>query len=204
MTAQQLFMQLALPAAGVFLLLGSLLGIAVGIGLILRAPGMLRFIHVMNRWVSMPGAVTALEAAVPMPAGQGRWLGAVLIVVGAYSAAVLLGSVDAHRVAALFGVNARSPLVGIVLDSAKWALVLGSLAGIGAGIMLLLFPRAWRSIEVSANRWYSTRELAAAGDTPYVALDRVVAAFPKASGCLILAMSLVAMLSSAMLLIRTT
>jgi len=203
-SAQQLFIQLMLPAAGLFLFLGSLLGVAVGIGLILRNPAMLRFLHVMNRWVSVSGAVTALEAPVPMPAApaRGRWLGAVLIVVGAYSAAVLIGSVDAHRVAVLFGANPRSPLVGIVLDSAKWLLVLGSLAGIGAGILLLAFPRAWHSIEASANRWYSTRELAAAGDIPHPALDRVVEAFPRASGGVILAMSLVAALSSAMLLIR--
>jgi len=204
-TAQQLFMQLVLPAAGLFLLLGSLLGVAVGIGLILRNPGMLRFMHLMNRWVSVPGAVSALEAPVPMPAAsaRGRWLGAVLILVGAYSAAVLVGSVDAQQAAALFGLNPRSPLVAIMFQSAKWLLVLGSFAGIGAGIMLVLFPRAWRSVEARANRWYSTRELAAAGDTPHPALDRVVEAFPKASGCVILAMSLVATLSSVMLLIRS-
>ena len=205
MTAQQLFMQIVLPAAALFLLLGSLLGVAVGIGLIVRHQRMLRFMHAMNRWVSVPGAVNALDAPLPMPAAsaRGRWLGAVLIVVGAYSAAVLVGSVEAQRAAALFGLSPGSPLAGILLESAKWLLVLGSLAGIATGIMLVLFPGAWRGIETKANRWYSTRELAAAGDTPYPALDRLVEAFPKASGSVILVLSLAATLSSVILLIRS-
>lgn len=205
MTAQQLFMQIVLPAAGLFFLLGSLLGVAVGIGLILRNQGTLRFMHAMNRWVSVPAAVNALDAPVPMPSAsaRGRWLGAVLIIVGAYSAAVLVGSVEAQRAAALFGLNPGSPLVGILLESAKWLLVLGSLAGIGTGIMLVLFPGAWRGVETKANRWYSTRELAVAGDTPYPALERVVEAFPKASGSVILAMSLLATLASVLLLVRS-
>jgi hypothetical protein len=202
---QQLFVQFALPAAALFILLGSLLGVVVGIGLIARSRSIMSFMDAMNRWVSMPGgAVTALERPVTMPAARSRsrWLGAVLVALGAYSAGVLLGSVDAQRVAGVFGMNPRSALVGVALDTAKWLLVLGSMAGIVAGIMLLFFPRAWRGIEASANRWYSTRELAAAVDIPHPALDRVVAAFPKASGWVILAMSLVAALASVLLLLR--
>ena len=202
---QQFFVQFALPAAALFILLGSLLGVVVGVGLIARSRSIMSFMEAMNRWVSIPGgAVTALERPVTMPAARSRsrWLGAVLVVLGGYSAGVLLASVDAQRVAAVFGMNPRSALVGVVLDAAKWLLVLGSVAGIAAGIMLLFFPRAWRGIEASANRWYSTRELAAAGDIPHPALDRVVAAFPKASGWVILAMSLVAALASVLLLLR--
>lgn len=203
--SEQLFLQFVLPVAGLFILLGSLLGVAVGIGLILRSPSITRFMQAMNRWISMPGAVTALERPRSMPSApmRSRWLGAVLIAFGAYAAAVLLASVEAQQAAALFGMDPRSPLVGIALDSAKWLLVLGGVAGIAVGLMLLFFPRAWRGIEASANRWYSTRELAAAGDAPHPALDRVVEAFPKASGYVILAMSVVASLASALLLIRT-
>lgn len=205
MPGQQLFMHFVLPAAGLFIFLGSLLGVALGIGLILRSSSTMRFMQAMNRWVSMPGAVTALETPLPMPSAplRSRWLGAALVAFGAYSAGVLLSSVEAQQAAALFGMNPGSPLVSIALDSAKWLLVLGSVAGIAVGVMLLFFPRAWRGIEERANRWYSTRELAAAGDTPHPALERVVEAFPKASGAIILAMSVVALLASALLLIRT-
>lgn len=203
---QQLLVQFAVPALAVFVLLGSLLGVALGIGLIARSRAVMRFIHAMNRWVSMPGAaVTALERPVAMPEAplRSRWLGVLLIALGGYSAGVLLASVEAQRVAAVFGANPRSAVVGIAFDSAKWLLVLGCLAGIAAGIMLLFFPRAWRSIEAAANRWYSTRELAAAGDVPHPALEQVVQAFPKAAGWVILVMSLAASLASALLLMRT-
>lgn len=201
---EQLLVQFVLRAVGLLILLGSLLGVAVGIGLILRSPSITRFMQAMNRWISMPRAVTALERPRSMPSApmRSRWLGAVLIAFGAYAAGVLLASVEAQQAAALFGMNPHSPLVGIALDSAKWLLVLGSVAGIAVGIMLLFFPRAWHSIEASANRWYSTHELAAAGDTPHPALDRVVEAFPKASGYVILALSVVAALASALLLLR--
>lgn len=198
-------MQFALPAAALFVLLGSLLGVVLGVGLIVRSRSIVRFMHAMNRWISVPGgALTALEKPVPMPAApsRSRWLGAVLIALGGYSAAVLLGGVEAQLAAAVFGMNPRSALALIALDSAKWLLVLGGLAGIAAGILLLFFPRAWRSIEAAANRWYSTRELAAVGDTPHPALERVVEAFPRASGWILLALSLVASLASALLLLR--
>jgi len=40
------------------------------------------------------------------------------------------------------------------------------------------------------------------GDTPHPALERVVEAFPRASGWILLALSLVASLASALLLLR--
>jgi hypothetical protein len=201
---QPLFVQLALPAAALFVLLGSLLGVGLGVGLIVQSRAAIRFMQAMNRWISMPGAA-ALEKPVLMRAAplRSRWLGAVLIVLGAYAAWVLLASVEAQRVAVLFGLNPRSALVGIAFDSAKWLIVLGCLAGIAAGSMLLLFPRLWHRIEASANRWFSTRELAAAGDLPHPALDRMVQAFPKPSGWVILGMSVAASLGSALLLLRT-
>ncbi|TAK84526.1 MAG: hypothetical protein EPO20_13720 [Betaproteobacteria bacterium] len=204
MLGQPLFVQFALPAAALFVLLGSLLGAGIGIGLIVQSRAVIRFMQAMNRWISLPGAA-ALERPVAMRAApvRSRWLGAVLIVLGAYAAGVLLAGVEAQQVAGLFGMNPRSALVGIALDSAKWLIVLGCLAGIAAGFMLLFLPRAWRGIEASANRWFSTRELAAAGDLPHPALDRVVQAFPKASGWIILGMSVVASLASALLLLRT-
>jgi hypothetical protein len=198
--------QFSLTAGVLFVLLCSLLGVVVAVGLILRTPAILRFMHAMNRWISMPGeAVTALEKPVPLSAAgtRSRALGVVLVALGAYSAVVLLASVDPGRVAAVFGLNPRAPLVGVALDAARWLLVLGGVAAIAAGLMLLFFPRAWRSLEAGANRWYSTRELAAAGDAPHHALDRLVQAFPRVSGWIILAMSLAAALASALLLLRT-
>jgi hypothetical protein len=70
------------------------------------------------------------------------------------------------------------------------------------GIMLFFFPRAWRSIEARANRWYSTGDLEGSEDTVYLSLERVVEGFPRASGLVILLLSLATAVGSGLLVFR--
>ena len=204
MLGEHLLAQVLASTLVVFLFVGSLLGIALGLGLVLRSSATLSFIHLMNQWVSTRQALRSLEAPVQLAraAAGARWFGAVLVAVGAYAAMTLIASFDVHRVAALFKVDARYSLGGVGLDVLKWFLVLGSLAAVFSGIMLLFFPSAWRSVESRANRWYSTRNLEVAGDTVYLSLDRIVEAFPRASGAVILFMSLIAATASGIILFR--
>ncbi len=83
----------------------------------------------------------------------------------------------------------------------RWFLVAGSFTAILTGVMLLFFPQAWRKLEARANHWYSTRQLEIAGDTLHPSLDRIVEAFPRAAGVVILALSLIAAVASGMLLL---
>jgi hypothetical protein len=204
MFGEHLLAQVLASTLVVFLFAGSLLGLVLGLGLLLRSSATLPFIRLMNQWVSTRQALRPLEAQVQLAraAAGARWFGAVLVVVGAYAAAILISSFDVHRVATLFKVDARYSLGGLGLDVLKWFLVLGSLTAVFTGIMLLFFPSAWRSVEDRANRWYSTRSLEAAGDTVYLSLDRIVEAFPRASGAVILFMSLIAVIASGIILFR--
>jgi hypothetical protein len=204
MFGEHLLAQVLASTLVVFLFAGSLLGLVLGLGLLLRSSATLPFIRLMNQWVSTRQALRPLEAQVQLAraAAGARWFGAVLVAVGAYAAAILISSFDVHRVATLFKVDARYSLGGLGLDVLKWFLVLGSLTAVFTGIMLLFFPSAWRSVEDRANRWYSTRNLEAAGDTVYLSLDRVVEAFPRASGAVILFMSLIAVIASGIILFR--
>ena len=204
MFGEHLLAQVLASTLVVFLFAGSLLGLVLGLGLLLRSSATLPFIRLMNQWVSTRQALRPLEAQVQLAraAAGARWFGAVLVVVGAYAAAILISSFDVHRVATLFKVDARYSLGGLGLDVLKWFLVLGSLTAVFTGIMLLFFPSAWRSVEDRANRWYSTRNLEAAGDTVYLSLDRIVEAFPRASGAVILFMSLIAVIASGIILFR--
>jgi hypothetical protein len=202
MSGGSIVIQLLITTAVVFLFVGSLLGLALGTGLVLRASVVLPFIQLMNRWVSTRQALRPLELprqVAPAAAGA-RWFGAVLVALGAFSAAILLGRLDPVALAGLFKVDARTSLPGILLEALRWFLVLGSLTAVATGVMLLFFPRAWRKVEARANHWYSTRHLELAGDTLHPALDRIVEAFPRASGAVILALSAIAAISSAMLL----
>lgn len=204
MSGQTLLVQLLVSAVVVFLFVVSLLGLALGLGLMLRIPAMLPFMELMNRWISMRKALKPLETTVhtPVPgaAAGARWFGVILVAIGAYAAVVLTTSFDVQRLALLFKVDPRYSLASIALEVLKWLLVVGSLAAVVTGLMLLFFPHAWRGLEERANRWYSTRNLELAGDTVYMSLDRMVEAHPRVAGGVIFVLSLVAAIASGMLL----
>jgi hypothetical protein len=176
--------------AVLFLFVTSLLGIAVGLGLMLQSTTVLGFVRRMNHWVSMRRALKPLELPIRLPAmdAGARWLAMILIAVGAYAALVLLP------------LQAPRSLAGLAIDALKWSLVAGSLASIVTGVLLLFFPRIWRKVEARANRWYSTRHIELAADRLYMPLERVAEAFPRTAGAIILILSLVAALASGLIL----
>ena len=201
MSLQALLVQILVPTLVVFLFGVSMLGLALGAGLALGRPGIASFIELMNRWVSTRQALKPLETPVHVPPiGGARIFGAMLLAIGAYASVVLLASFDVPRLAVLFKLDPRFSLPVLGLEALKWLLVLGSLAAVVAGGMLLFCPRAWRALEQRANRWYSTGELELAGDTVYLSLERVVQAHPRAAGGVIFALSLAAALASGLLL----
>jgi hypothetical protein len=152
--------QVLISTAVLFLLATSLLGLALGLGLMLGSTAMLAFVRRMNLPVRLPA----------MAAGA-RWFAVILIAVGAYAALVLVK------------VQGPDSLAGLAIDVLKWFLVVGSLAAIVAGFLLLFYPRIWRHVEARANRWYSTRHLES-----------------RAAGAVILVLSLLAAVASALLL----
>jgi len=81
-----------------------------------------------------------------------------------------------------------------LLESTKWILVAGSLLAIAVGVMLAFFPNAMHALEGYANRWVSTRQMtrpiAEGGDRMHLALDRVVAAYPRTAGWILVILSL--------------
>jgi hypothetical protein len=177
-------------AAVIFLFVTSLLGLALGVGLILGSTTLLAFVGRMNRWISTRQALKPLEVPVRFPAidAGARWFGTIAVAVGAYAALVLVR------------VEAPSSLAGLAIDALKWSLVAGSVGSVVAGLLLLFFPRVWRKVEARANRWYSARDLELAADRLDTPLDRVAQAFPRAAGAVILILSLVAALASALIL----
>ena len=202
MYGDHLIGQLLFTTVVVFLFIGSLLGLVIGAGLLLRSAAILRFTDYMNRWISTRQVLRPLDVPLQMgPSGTGaRWFGAVLAALGAYSAVILIGSIDIVRLAGLLRVDPRYSLTAIGLQTAKWILVVGSVGAIIAGIMLLFFPGAWRNVESRANRWHTSRNLEMSEETVYLSLDRVVQAFPRVSGLVIVAMSFVTAVASGTLL----
>lgn len=197
--------QIVLHSFGVFLLLGSVFSIVVGIALIVRHGRVIPAFARMNRWVSTRRALKSME--IPRPsegqllAGKRRLVaGLIFALCGAYAAYALV-FVDPGRVVTALGVRgAPMTLASIAVETTRWALIAGCSAAAVAGIVLLFFPAAWRGIEASANRWYSTRRAMSGGDAMNVSVDRWVEAFPRASGAAIAALALVPGIAGVMLL----
>jgi hypothetical protein len=198
LTQNVFWSQVVLPSLALFGMAGSVLGIAVGLGLLLRTAATLRFFSTMNRWVSTRRTLRPLE--IPRSIGsptarKPRWNGLVLVLAGAY-VAVVLWQLDGTKLASAVTHGARYAVItGILFSAMRWFMVVGGLAVVAVGIMLLFFPAAYPAFEARANRWYSTRQALSGGDSMHMTLDRLVESFPRASGILVASLSVVSALA---------
>ena len=179
----------------VLFLTGSAGLLAAGLGLIFRSAATLRFFSSMNRWVSTRRTLRPVE--VPRDTGAtvqkyGRWLGAIFIVGGGFAIYSLVMQYNARAAVLLLGLDIFLPSFATwVVDSIRWILIVGNVAGIVVGIMLAFFPGALVALEARGARWYSERQVARNRDTMYLALDDWVARHPRVSGCIITFFALV-------------
>ena len=188
-----------------FLLVGSVAGIAVGVGLLVRASGTLAFVARMNRWVSTDERVLRVleqpRGGASVSPREGRWIGALFMLLGGYCLVVLVAKVDTVKVAAAFGL-AHSRLAWVVLDSLHWLLALGCAGAVIAGALLAFFPGGWAALDARANRQYWSGQLAGTGDRMHLALDEMVARSPRVFGALLILLSLVSTAVCAWIVLR--
>lgn len=178
-------LQILLDSVCWFFLVFGIVGVAVGIGLVLIHARMQRLFAFLNRWVSMRRSTRAL--AIPHDPGAAEqrfryWLGAVFVLLPAFSLFVLLTKVDADKLAAALRLNVPMAFAAAILDSARWLLIAGSLLAIAVGVMLIFFPKALHAIETRTNRWYSTRNMSRAGEVERMGFDAWVERHPRAMG----------------------
>jgi hypothetical protein len=198
--------QVLLPAWLIFVLVWSIAGLAIGLGLLLARGAALRYASGVNRWVSTRQSLRWLELPVDMnrPLWAWRRIFAFAIVAGAaFSLAFLAGLETDRLVQMLTKEPARSSLVTTwAVDSLKWILIVGNLFSLATGIVLALFPRAMRGLEKTFDHWHSTRDFADGLDRQLYPLDRAVAAWPRTAGLLITAASLVSIYTTGAILTR--
>jgi hypothetical protein len=203
--AALLWSELIAPTLNAFALAGSLIGMLIGIGLLVSTDSTLAFCRRMNRRISMRQATRVLEVSRDVegaPGARHPWLGAVFVAGGAYASFMLLTQLDAAKTVAALGVSRNPVTAEVLVETLRWFLIVGGAAAVVFGAMLLFFPRAWGTLEASANRWHSTRQMMRSGDEMHLGLDRWVERFPRASGALIGVLSTVSAAAFAILLFR--
>jgi hypothetical protein len=189
------FRQWAFQFLTVLFLVGGLLSLATGVSLIAGSGGTLRFLDFMNRWISTRRAFKPLEArrdTRQWVQEHRRWLAAAFVAGAVFALVGLNTQFDAHAVSFVFGLDRHpSSFDAWLVESARWALIIGNLAAIVIGIMLGFFPGALAALEARGGRWYSDRALAKGADTMHLSLDVWVAAWPRVAGWVITVAALV-------------
>ncbi|MDZ4201702.1 MAG: hypothetical protein U1C96_06100 [Gallionella sp.] len=173
----------------IFLALGALLGIALGLLLIIRPQWVTALNHVANRWISTRNMNRFLDRSISIEQyfyRHHRVLG-VLAVAGAIYVLMHFG-LQFDKQPALRGMIGYLP--PHAADSLLDALVLASLTGgafaLWAGLLLGLRPSMLRGLEEGANQWITARRLTRQIDIPRDDVDRLVLAHAPQSGWLLL------------------
>ena len=189
MTFPRLLDQLIIPFLLIFLSIGSIGGFALGCALLLRTAATIHFIQSMNRWVSTRKATKGIEIQ-RRAFGRSTLLGVFLVAGGALACYLLIFRLQIPRAA--LSLSDPRFLKALAIDSSRWILVFGSLVSVAMGVLVLFLPRVLDGLEARVNRWVSTRNLLpAGGDDMKTPLDRLVEAYPRASGLIMAISSLV-------------
>ena len=177
----------------IFLLLGAMLGVLLGLLLIFKPQIVKRLNRVANRWVSTRHINRWLDRSISIE----HWLyqrhraTGIVIAAGATYILVYFGMLF-DKAYALQRLGGKLPAQ--LLDGLLDALVLGSLVG-GAvalivGLFLWLRPSLLRGMEERANMWVSTRRVTRVLDVPHGQVDRYVARHAQWVGLLLLVASI--------------
>jgi hypothetical protein len=177
--------QLLIPFVLWIFIVAGIVGIALGACLIIGSARTLRFLGIMNRWVSLRKSLKSMEEPHDIGKavyGHRRWFGAAFAVGGAFAIFTLLAKVEVAAAVSTLGMNATPVIVTWIVESLRWILVAGGALAVVIGVMLVLSADALRALEARVNRWYSPRQLGKGADTMHLTLDRWVETFPRTAG----------------------
>jgi hypothetical protein len=189
----------------VLFLIVAVSGLGVGVGLIVSREKTSQLFHRLNRWVSTRHALKSVE--IPRDTERlthqyQRWLAACFVLGGLFAAFVLATSVDVTGISRALVERRFVPFLAVVLDSARWFLIVGSAAGVVIGAMLLFYPNAESALERFANQWVSSRRVVRSGDDLHMTLDTLVEAHPTPAGWVLACTSAAAVLCAVFMLVR--
>lgn len=197
---QPVIQQLLVPATLRFFFVGGIFCLFVGVGLIISSEKMLRFFELMNRWVSFRQSAKPLS--IPRDFSSilrqyRHWFAVIFIVCACFSLFTLLMRVDMATFTAILAKKATVPhaFISWIANSVWLLLVIGNVMAIAIGVMLGFFPKAAFALETGSGRWYSFRGASKGADVMYLSLDKWVAASPRATGWIIVAVALVELIN---------
>lgn len=172
------------------IVLGALLGLAVGVLLLLDTARVLRWNERLSRWISTREAAQRFDR----PRDIKRFVYRAHRVIGVLVVAGSLYCLDVLTFGFAPGALARAlrdlgsvSLLEVTFESTRLFLLVGNVAALAAGIVLCFRPSLLKGIELWADRTYAAREHSAALDQMRFQPDLWVSRHPRLTGGLVLA-----------------
>lgn len=177
----------------IFLLVGALLGVALGLLLLFRPSLLARVNRAASCWVSVRHLDRLLDRSVSIEHWvyqHHRPLGISVIVGAGYMLAYFGLLFDRTVLLQHLTRYVPATLSDGVLDAVVLASLIGAAAALFAGFFLWLRPSLLRDIEEEANQWVSSRRATKVLDVPHDQVDRYVERHARQAGWLLLLGSL--------------
>ncbi|HEY8887468.1 MAG TPA: hypothetical protein VIM35_03190 [Gallionella sp.] len=173
----------------IFLLIGALLGVALGLILIFWPRILARVNRVANYWISMRHIDRMLDRSISIELWvykHHRPLG-ILIILGAGYMLIYFGLLFDKAIALqLLTRYVPAKLLDGLLDALVLTSLLGAVVALLAGFFLWLRPSLLRGIEEETNKWVSSRRATKVLDVQHDQVDRYVTRHARQAGWLIL------------------
>ncbi len=178
---------IALQTVLIALFLGSLFSLAVGVSLMLGNRWVFRLNDYMKRWVSTREAMRPMDVQRSIEAHVYRCHWAIGLAIALGAAFVLyfeLFNFNAKAVASLFQPRGLVWIESLV-QMGWWIGLVGTVAGLIVGMLLMAKPALLRAADSWANRNYSGRRATKPLEAMNFSPDQWIAASPKLSGGII-------------------
>ncbi len=173
----------------IFLMLGALLGMALGLLLVVKPRIVERLNHAASRWISTRHINRWLDRSISIEYWFYHWHRVTGIIIAAAASYVLIYfSVQFDKADALQRLSGKLPV--LLLSGLLDALVLFSLVGgvvaLIVGLFLWLRPSMLRGMEEETNQWISSRRATRILDVPHDQVDRYIERHTQGVGWLLL------------------
>ena len=146
----------------IFLIFGSLAGLATGVLLLLRPEALQKMGEKLNRWISTRHLDQSMERTINLDLWFYRYrrvFGALILLGAIYVLYYFTVSMD--RASTIDGLaryfKLHPVLIGGLLDALALSSILGALCAALIGLFLILRPSMLRNIEQVSNQWVSLR-----------------------------------------------
>ena len=191
--------EILISAAFWVCILAACTGIALGIALNLNSAQTLRFLKATNRWISVRKRLEPLAAPHDVDKAifkRRRSSATVFIIGGIYTVVMLVFVVDFPHVVQALSADANPVIVGILIDALRWFLLLSGVLALVVGVTMLVSEKTLPALQARLEHWYTADKVSRSGGEMRMTLDNITAAYPRATGLVLLLISSYALITA--------